>query len=137
MFKCSIERINNGFILREDNEDEEIGKVIVFEDGPITSDRVYVTNDFEEEIVPLQKIFYCIMDFFGIYNSKHEKKALDISIVDRNDFPIEDTIKYLKEENKRLKENIKSILEERSVNKCQEIYPDKSLCCGYDEGDDI
>jgi len=105
MSKCTIERINNGFIFREINEDgKEEGNVIVFEDGSITASTVYATSSFYEEIVPLQKLFYTVMDFFGVYNSKHEKKALDISIVDRNDFPVEDTIKELREENKKLKE---------------------------------
>lgn len=111
MSKCTIERINNGFIFRELKEGgEEAGNTIVFEDGPITTGNVYNTTDFEEEIVPLQKLFYTMMDYFGVYNSKHEKKALDISIVNRTDFPIEDSLeelKELREENEKLKiENI-------------------------------
>lgn len=115
MFKCSIERINNGFILREVCEDnKENGKVIVFEDGPITVDRVYSTNAFEEEIVPLQKVFYSVMEFFGVYNSKHERKALDISIVDRDYFPVEDSLEELtklRAENEKL--NMEKVLLEQ------------------------
>ena len=110
MSKCTIERINNGFIFREVNEEgKEEGNVIVFEDGPITTQTVYSTTSFEEEIVPLQKLFYTVMDYFGVFNSKHERKALDISIVNRNDFPVEDTIEELRKENEKLKEENESL----------------------------
>lgn len=114
MSKCTIERINNGFIFREINEEgKEEGNVIVFEDGPITTQNVYATTDFEEEIVPLQKLFYTVMDFFGVYN-KHERKALDISIVDRDYFPVEDSLEELtklRAENKKL--NMEKVLLEQ------------------------
>jgi len=111
MSKCIIERINNGFIFREIIKDESVeSRVIVFEDGPMREEDVYKTNAFEEEIAPLQKLFRTIMDYFGVHNSKQERKALDISIVDRKDFPIEDALKELKElreENEKLKfENV-------------------------------
>lgn len=104
MLKCIIERENNGFIFKEFNEDKEKeDRRIVFEDAQMTTEAVWAKTDFEEEIVPLQKLFYTIMDYFGVYNSKHERKALDISIIDRNNFPIEDMLKELKTENKDLK----------------------------------
>jgi hypothetical protein len=134
MAKCSIERVNNGFILKEVPEsEEEQGRTIIFEDGEITTNTIFNSSGFEEEIIPLQKLFFTVMDFFGLYNSKNEKKALDISIVDRKDFPVEDTIKDLKDENERLRERIKDIMEENAVNKCQNFYTDKSLCICDDE----
>lgn len=119
MDRCLIERINNGFIFREVNEELE-GKIIVFEDGPITVRTVYNTTEFEEKIVPLQKLFYTIMDYFGVFNNKNERTALDISIVDREDFPIEDTIKSLKEENEIL-------MKENESLKCENIILTEKL----------
>ena len=93
-WSCEIERASNGFILRNTSEhnddDSESKSVFVFKDA---EDK----DEFEEQLHPLKDVFFAIMDFFGIYNSKHEKIALDISIVGREDFPCEETIKELKE----------------------------------------
>jgi len=100
MIKCTIERVSNGFIFREVNDEngKEEGNIIIFEDGdPVEKNSTIVSTCFEEEIIPLKKLFLLLMGKFGVYNEQREKKALDVSIIDRYFYPLEDSLKELEE----------------------------------------
>lgn len=115
---CSIERVDNGFILICEDGNERVTVEVV-------QDRWEKDQDTEEpKLRAMQDVFYEIMHFFGIYNEDHIKSALDISIVDREDFPVEDTLKNLKRDLENLRpvaetisDDLSDYEEQKEVNK--------------------
>jgi len=79
-YSCEVERVSNGFIVRHSNIDEEDDSGIeVFEDCEDGDD------DFEEEALSILSVFYSLMDYFGIYNSKYNKKQLRMFIANSDE----------------------------------------------------
>lgn len=99
---CEIERVDNGFILRNiSTPEEEMSELRdeVFQDK---EDCYNNDNDFEAMSTSLVDLFWRLTDYFGIHNSKHYAKRLDIQVVDSKcDF--EERCNYLERENKELR----------------------------------
>ena len=73
-WECSIRKANNGFIIAF--TEENIAKEVVFE-----------IDDSEDENLSekkaFQKLVWDLMDYFAVYNSKHEKHRLAVEIVEQ------------------------------------------------------
>jgi len=99
---CEIERVDNGFILRNTSTQEEEttewgGEVFQDKEDCYSDD-----DDFEAMSDSLVDLFWRLTDYFGIHNSKHYAKRLDIQVVDSKcDF--EERCNYLDRENKDLR----------------------------------
>ncbi len=77
--KISIERVDNGFILKSPGDwDESTGKeqIKVFEEN---------SRDEFGEHEALQKLFYVIIEELGLYGSKHDAKRLRVTLEEKED----------------------------------------------------
>jgi hypothetical protein len=69
-WKLEIKKVNNGYILK--------GK---FENSDIVTERVFEENYLDHpKLEAMKTILYEIMEYFGIYNSKHNTHDLKIEI---------------------------------------------------------
>ena len=89
---CTIERGDNGFIIR--TSDEEIQHTQVYEDKYFNA----LVDSESAFMEALKEAFRYIMDYFGVFNNKHDKKALSVEVVDWNDFPVVDTLNELRKQ---------------------------------------
>jgi len=68
-WNINIEKVNNGYLVKHTDElNNAVLKKIVFEDG-------------HNEKEGMKNLLYFIMEYFGIYNNKHDSERLDINIV--------------------------------------------------------
>jgi hypothetical protein len=88
IWECKVLRVNNGFVVTYPDEvaDEkekctEIEKIVVFEFNDEEKDE---NSERKTEVETLQKLFYWLMEYFAIMNSKHEKYNLNIDIENKN-----------------------------------------------------
>jgi|CXWL01.1.fsa_nt_gi translation elongation factor EF-Ts len=70
-WECTIRKADNGFILcfLEENREREI----IFE---INDER----DEYLSEKQAFQKLFWQLMEYFGVHNSKHEEHRLEVQI---------------------------------------------------------
>lgn len=122
-FCCKIIKVDNGFVLEKEYVEDHLPVCTeVFQD-----DDTDAQNDFECEIVPLRAAFYSVMDFFEMHNCKHYRKALDISIIDREDFPVKCALEELKKENEQLKYENVLLIEKLKIRQQQFLENLKSI----------
>jgi len=70
MQKLQIEQTNNGYIMTgKFNDSEEKTKIVIEE-----------KDEEDSELIAMQDLLWQIKEYFGIYNSKHNKKNLNIEI---------------------------------------------------------
>jgi len=75
-----IEKVNNGFVLDKEPEVEGFNNITVVEE---IQDPFDSTN--ENELKTVQNLLYEIMEYYGVFNSKHNKYRLDIEIVNQEE----------------------------------------------------
>jgi hypothetical protein len=76
----SVERVNNGFVCKipdEDEEGETIIKSDVFQDNPDSQE--------EDDLDNMVKLLCFIKDYFGVNYSKHNKRNIVINIEEKKD----------------------------------------------------
>jgi len=73
-YKLEIKRINNGYILKGKLSDDEfeIEKVI------------QESNLVDNELNAMRSLLFEVKEYFGIYYNKHNKKNIEIYIVENN-----------------------------------------------------
>ena len=72
MQKLTVEQTNNGYILVGKFNDSEIKTKIVIEEK----------DEEHSDLLAMQELLWQIKEYFGVYNSKHNKKNLMIEIED-------------------------------------------------------
>ena len=95
---CSVERVYNGFVVKC-RDGDEMYNINVYQDRWETG-----MDADEPKLMSMQEVFQDMLSFFGIYNSDHDRLALDVSVVDRKDFPVTDTLEDLKRDLKTLRD---------------------------------
>jgi len=81
-WKLVIEKTTNGYILTG-----------IFGDSDLLSKVLIEIQEGEEQLTErqaMQKIVWELMEYFGVYNSKHNSYNLRIKIVDKDENEIED-----------------------------------------------
>ena len=78
----NIERAFNGYILTGTNTNDCPYKLIIEEKEEADSNLV--------EFKAMQSLFYQIMEYFGVFNSKHNKYRLEIKVTDQEGNEIDD-----------------------------------------------
>lgn len=107
---CEIERVENGFVVKNTSEGyEEEFDIKVFEDNMDTD------NEFEEQADSLLSVFYCLKEFFAVYNSKHNKKQMRLFLANTDECceDCKDEINELRRENDSMMEEIQRLRSER------------------------
>lgn len=82
-FKLEIEKVTNGFIVQGISATDLPYKEIVEEKEECKEGNL-------EELRCVQSLFYKIMNYFGIYNNKHDKYKLEVVIKNDKGFEIDD-----------------------------------------------
>lgn len=85
-WNLNIEAVNNGYILTG-NEDEETGN----KPKTVFEEKEEIQDDNLNESHVVRRMLYEIMNYFGIFNSKHKKYKLEIIVTDQNGHEIDDT----------------------------------------------
>lgn len=119
---CIIEKVDNGFYLKYYNQ--SVGgytKIVIEEKLESDSTKEFSlkeahTKELQSKLIAMAEVFEDMMSYFGYYNSKHDLLALDISVVDREDFPVDDTLQELK-------------LQIKQLESCDNVEPDTSEDC--------
>ena len=74
MWKLTIERVENGFVLEGDFKQDGGSYHMVFEE---------YDNEFGE-IEAMQKVLFEVIEYFGLVGSKHDKKRIKV-VIDEQD----------------------------------------------------
>jgi hypothetical protein len=74
IWNCKIEKVVNGYVV---HYSDEVERIAVFED-------VVCDNEEESEQRTFANVLWFITEHFGVFNSKHNKTRLNIS-VDKNE----------------------------------------------------
>ena len=103
---CEIERVDNGFVVKNISEgcDEEFD-IKVFEDDLETD------NEFDEHAESLLSLFYCLKEFFAVYNSKYNKRQFRMFLANTDECceDCKEEIDYLRKENDSQMEEIQNL----------------------------
>ena len=90
-WKLEIRKVNNGYVLRGKFGDSELitEEVIEEKDEDIysqDSNRYLLAYD----LTAMKDVLYLIMEYFGTFHSKHNRRNLEVRIIDENNKEIED-----------------------------------------------
>lgn len=68
-WKCEIEKVSNGYILKHKNDDN-LSISTIFEEN----------NEECGDLNAMFELLYAVKEFFGVHHSKHNKKNLILEV---------------------------------------------------------
>ena len=83
-WKLTITRVTNGYIIQGKTDNANMSFLEVIEEKRTADEEL--PDGIADELFGMRELLWFVMEYFGVFNSHHEKWMLDVSIKEHPEF---------------------------------------------------